>query len=108
MEEKRVYLVTIRKPAENSIGCYSHVVGIFTNQKKALEGIGQVEDISQLYIVGARKNKQLTSVSLNVELQAPKVVDIYHQQTNKIIIQISQIHLNTVNPKFVLKNEDQD
>lgn len=94
--DKRVYLVTKR------INEINRVVGIFTNQKRTLEGINRVVDIDQLYICGAKKKKQVNSINLNIELQSPKRVDIFDKETDDVCIQITQIGLNHVNPKLVI------
>ena len=101
MDDKRVYFVTKFEFNQFDEPTYNHVLGIFTNQKRVLEGISKTCELDTLYIIGSRKNKKLTSVSLNVELQSPKRVDIYSDVNDKIAIQINQIHLNNVNPKLL-------
>jgi hypothetical protein len=78
------------------------IIGFFSNQKNMMDAISESNiSLDDAYIVGSRKNKEVTSASVSSALQSS--INLTIMKNNMPYIKVLVFYMNALNPLFKKK-----
>lgn len=77
----------------------NNIIGIFSNQKNMVDSIeSSCISLEGAYIIGSRKNKEVTNASISAALQ--NNINLTIMKDNEPFIKILIIYMNDLNPLY--------